>query len=180
MGGAVPGAGTGREGVAEVRRGSVGLCPVAGFEVWRSLASFAEPSAGVSGGGNAQAPCSQPALGTVPGERLLVTLEKTGINRRTGRWVRNWRRQRVALKGERPGWRQATGEAPLGPTLFRVFITDLGPKCGNGLIKFADGTQWGGIGGAGEDRSIAQDELDNLVKWSKRNRLRLNRGKSCI
>uniref|UniRef100_A0A8C3F5V5 Reverse transcriptase domain-containing protein n=1 Tax=Chrysemys picta bellii TaxID=8478 RepID=A0A8C3F5V5_CHRPI len=97
------------------------------------------------------------------------------------RWIRNWlrgRMQRVVLKGELSGWREVTSGVPqgsvLGPILFNLFITDLGTDCKSGLIKFADDTKVGGVVNSEEDRDILQGDLNELVNWSIRNRMKFN------
>uniref|UniRef100_A0A452HYE6 Reverse transcriptase domain-containing protein n=1 Tax=Gopherus agassizii TaxID=38772 RepID=A0A452HYE6_9SAUR len=121
------------------------------------------------------------AFDTVPHGELLVKLEKMGINMKIERWIRNWlkgRLQRVVLKGELSGWKEVTSGVPqgsvLGPILFNLFITDLGTKSGNVLIKFADDTKLGGIANTEKDRDIIQEDLDDLVNWSNSNRMKFN------
>ncbi|CAM4611597.1 unnamed protein product [Caretta caretta] len=116
------------------------------------------------------------AFDTVPHKKLLAKLEKMGINMKIERWIRNWlkgRLQRVILKGELSGWKEFTSGVPqgsvLGPMLFNLFITDLGTKSENVLIKFADDTKLGGIANTERDRDIIQEDLDNLVNWSNSN-----------
>ncbi|CAM5110740.1 unnamed protein product [Eretmochelys imbricata] len=113
--------------------------------------------------------------------KLLVKLEKKGINMKIERWIRNWlkgRLQRVQLKGELSGWREVTSGVPqvsvLGPILFNLFITDLGTKSRSVLIKFADDTKLGGIANLEKDRDIIQKDLDDLVNWSNSNRMKFN------
>ncbi|CAM4653297.1 unnamed protein product [Lepidochelys kempii] len=104
-----------------------------------------------------------------------------GINMKIERWMRNWltgRLQRVLLKGELSGWREVTSGVPqasvLGPILFNLFIIDLGTKSGSVLIKFGDHTKLGGIANLERDRDIIQEDLDDLVNWSNRNRMKFN------
>ncbi|CAM4321681.1 unnamed protein product [Lepidochelys kempii] len=121
------------------------------------------------------------AFDTVPHGELLVKLDKMGINRKIERWIGNWlkgRLQRVLLKGELSGWREVTSGVPqgsvLGPILFNLFIADLGTKSGSVLIKFADDTKLGGIANLEKDRDTLQEDLDDLVNWSNRNRMKFN------
>ncbi|CAM4513742.1 unnamed protein product [Caretta caretta] len=121
------------------------------------------------------------AFDTVPHGELLVKLDKMGINRKIERWIGNWlkgRLQRVLLKGELSSWREVTSGVPqgsvLGPILFNLFITDLGTKSGSVLIKFADDTKLGGIANLEKDRDTLQEDLDDLVNWSNRNRMKFN------
>ncbi|CAM4576074.1 unnamed protein product [Caretta caretta] len=118
---------------------------------------------------------------------LLTKLEKTGINMKIERWIRNWlkgRLQRVTLKGELSGWKEVTSGVPqgsvLGPILFHLFIIDLGTKSWNVLIKFADDTKLGGIANTEKDRDIIQEDLDDLVNWSNSNRMKFNSEKCKI
>uniref|UniRef100_A0A452IU09 Reverse transcriptase domain-containing protein n=1 Tax=Gopherus agassizii TaxID=38772 RepID=A0A452IU09_9SAUR len=119
------------------------------------------------------------ASDTVPHGELLVKLEKMGINMKTERWIRNWlkgKQQRVVLKGELSGWKEVTSGVPqgsvLGPILFNLFITYLGTKSGNVLIKFADDTKLGGTANIEKDRDILQEDLDDLVNWSNSNKMK--------
>uniref|UniRef100_A0A452GZ21 Reverse transcriptase domain-containing protein n=1 Tax=Gopherus agassizii TaxID=38772 RepID=A0A452GZ21_9SAUR len=121
------------------------------------------------------------AFDTVPHGELLVKLEKMGMNMKVVSWIRNWlkgRLQRVVLKGELSGWKEVTSGVPqgsvLGPILFNLFITDLGTKSGNVLIKFADDTKLGGIANTEKDRDTIQEDLNHLVNWSNRNRMKYN------
>ncbi|CAM5116524.1 unnamed protein product [Natator depressus] len=118
---------------------------------------------------------------TMPHGELLAKLEKIGINMKIERWIKNWlkgRLQWVTLKGELSGWREVTRGVPqgsvLGPILFNLFITDLGTKNWNVLIKFVDDTKLGGIANAEKDQDIIQEDLDDLVNWSKSNRMKFN------
>ncbi|CAM5171235.1 unnamed protein product [Eretmochelys imbricata] len=124
------------------------------------------------------------AFDTVPHGKLLDKLEKMGVNMKIERWIRNWlkgRLQRVTMKGELSCWKEVTSGVPqgsvLGPILFNLFITDLGTKSGNVLIKFADDTKLGGIANAEKDRDIIQEDLDDHVNWSNSNRMKFNNEK---
>ncbi|CAM5150473.1 unnamed protein product [Natator depressus] len=104
-----------------------------------------------------------------------------GINMKIERWIGNWlkgRLQRVLLQGELSSWREVTSGVPqgsvLGPILFNLFITDLGTRSGSVLIKFADDTKLGGIANLEKDRDTLQEDLDDLVNWSNRNRMKFN------
>ncbi|CAM4653200.1 unnamed protein product [Caretta caretta] len=117
----------------------------------------------------------------VPYEELLAKLEKMGINMKIERWIRNClkgRLQRVTLKGELSGWKEVTSGVPqgsvLGPTLFNLFIADLGTKSRNVLIKFVDDTKLGGIANTEKDQDIIQEDLEDLVNWSNSNRMKRN------
>ncbi|CAM5146391.1 unnamed protein product [Natator depressus] len=121
------------------------------------------------------------AFDTVPHGELLAKLEKMGFNMKIERWIRNWlkgRLQWVTLKGELSGWKEVTSGIPqgtvLGPILFNLFITELGTKRGNVLIKFADDMKLGGIANTEKDRDIIQEDLDDLVNWSNCNRMKFN------
>ncbi|CAM4684360.1 unnamed protein product, partial [Lepidochelys kempii] len=121
------------------------------------------------------------AFDMVPHGELLAKLEKMGINMKTERWIRNWlkgRLQQVTLEGELSGWKEITSGVPqgsvLGSILFKLFITDLGTKSGNVLIKFADDMKLGGIADTEKDQDIIQEDLDDLVNWSNSNRMKFN------
>ncbi|CAM4571088.1 unnamed protein product [Caretta caretta] len=121
------------------------------------------------------------AFDIVPHGELLVQLENMWINMKIERWKRKCltgRLQQVLLKGELSGWREVTSGVPqgsvLGPILFNLFITDLGTKSGNVLIKFADDTKLGGIANLERDWDIIQEDLDDLVNWSNSNRMKFN------
>ncbi|CAM4552508.1 unnamed protein product [Caretta caretta] len=127
------------------------------------------------------------AFDTVPQGELLAKLENMGINMKIERWIRNWlkgRLQRVTLKGELSDWKEVTSGVPqgsvLGPILFNLFITDLGTKGRNVLIKFADDTKLGGIANTEKDQDIIQEDLEDLVNWSNSNRMKFNSEKCKI
>uniref|UniRef100_A0A8C8RQ22 Reverse transcriptase domain-containing protein n=1 Tax=Pelusios castaneus TaxID=367368 RepID=A0A8C8RQ22_9SAUR len=110
-----------------------------------------------------------------------------GINMNIVRWIRNWlkgRLQWVILKGELSSWREVTSGVPqesvLGPILFKLFVTNLGIKSGTVLIKFADDPKLGGIANTEKDRDTIQKDLDDLITWSIRNRMKFKNGKCKI
>ena len=65
----------------------------------------------------------------------------------------------------------------LGPLLFLVFINDLPELVTNFCKLFADDIKLIGIVKNSLDQKILQEDIDKLVRWSKRWNMEFNEGK---
>ena len=88
------------------------------------------------------------AFDTIPHERLLLKLEKYGIDGELLSWVKdflNGRRQRVILNGECSDRKNVTSGVPqgsvLGPVLFIIYVNDMPDSLQNFCKIFADDTK---------------------------------------
>jgi len=88
------------------------------------------------------------AFDSVPHERLLLKLNKYGIDGPLLLWLRHfltYRQQRVGIRGIYSNWSAVTSGVPqgtiLGPTLFLIYVNDI-PNIVNSSFKlFADDTK---------------------------------------
>ncbi|PKU41478.1 rna-directed dna polymerase from mobile element jockey-like [Limosa lapponica baueri] len=99
-------------------------------------------------------------------------------------WVGNWLTgctQRVVVNISFSNWQPVTSGVPrgpiLGPTLFKISISDLddGIKCT--LMNFVDDTKLSGEVDSSEGRATLQEDLDRLEKWTNKNLMKFNKGK---
>ena len=124
------------------------------------------------------------AFDTVPHQRLLAKLEAYGITGNTLGWIRNFlleRRQRVVVNGKLSAWALILSGIPqgsvLGPILFVIFINDL-PDVVTSMVKiFADDTKLFHSVHSPQHRIQLQNDLDNLVEWSRKWQLGFNEAK---
>ena len=93
----------------------------------------------------------------------------------TVNWVSNWltgRKQRVTVEGGKSSWTTVHSGVPqgpvLGPLLFIIYINDLDNTVGSNIIKFTDGTKMFRKVRPGQDSQVLQEDLDSLVRWSKK------------
>jgi len=78
----------------------------------------------------------------------------------------------VVLNGSYSEWKKVTSGVPqgsvLGPLLFLVYIDDLDANLVSKISKFADDTKLGGKVDNVQDRLQIQQDLANIVEWSKK------------
>ena len=125
------------------------------------------------------------AFDKVPHGRLINKLEAYGFNGNLLNWVRDFlndRKQRVVINGISSNMESVTSGIPqgsvLGPTLFVIFINDL-PETVKAYVKiFADDTKIFNAINSSDDNVILQEDIDNLVNWSKKWQLPFNMEKS--
>jgi hypothetical protein len=124
------------------------------------------------------------AFDKVPHQRLISKLQKHGLDGGVLEWIRAWlsnRKQRVSIRGEKSGWRSVTSGIPqgsvLGPLLFIMFINDIDNVVQNSLLKFADDTKIFGVIQNKVQHQQLQDDLSNLVDWSKKWQMQFNTSK---
>ena len=126
----------------------------------------------------------QKAFDKVPHQRLLLKLKAHGIGNDVIIWIEKWlthRRQRLIVDGEISNWKSVLSGVPqgsvLGPILFLIYINDLEDDISSRVLKFADDTKVTND----KDKQNLQDDLEKLVKWSKKWQMLFNFGKcKCI
>ena len=124
------------------------------------------------------------AFDTVPQRRLLIKLQKLGIEGRLLKWIEAFlssRQMRILVNGYGSRWAEVLSGVPqgsvLGPLLFLVFVNDLPDWVHNSIRMFADDTKiWAEIRTA-EDGDSLQRDLDKLVEWSNLWLLKFNTSK---
>ena len=116
------------------------------------------------------------AFDTVPHQRLPVLrkLKAYGIAGKLLNWTEDFlsgRRQRVVVNGKLSTWADILSGIPqgsvLGPILFVIFINDLPDAVISTTKIFADDTKLFRAVKSQEDHEILQQDLDNLVDWSR-------------
>ena len=105
--------------------------------------------------------------------RLMEKLRGYGIQGKTHRWIESWlagRTQRVVLEGEMSDYCPVSSGVPqgsvLGPTLFLLYINDIGQEISSTIRLFADDTILYHPISSEADALQLQADLDKLVKWS--------------
>ena len=116
--------------------------------------------------------------------RLMRKIESCGITGQVQRWIKSFlqgRRQRVRVGEAVSGWKKVTSGIPqgsvLGPTLFVLFINDLPQVVESRVALFADDTKVFREIQSDEDREKLQQDIDELLIWSKKWQLPFNESK---
>ena len=124
------------------------------------------------------------AFDSVPHMRLMRKIESCGITGQVQRWIKSFlqgRRQRVRVGEAVSGWKKLTSGIPqgsvLGPTLFVLFINDLPQVVESRVALFADDTKVFREIQSDEDREKLQQDIDELLIWSKKWQLPFNESK---
>ncbi|XP_031451345.1 ubiquitin carboxyl-terminal hydrolase 35 [Phasianus colchicus] len=124
------------------------------------------------------------AFDTVLRDIMVTKLEKNGSEGRTARWIRSWLdgpTQRVAVSCSKSMWRPVMSGVPqelvLGPSLFNIFVDNVGSGAECTLSKFADNTKPSGVADTLEERDALQRELDRLERWVHANLVELSKAK---
>ena len=115
------------------------------------------------------------AFDRVPHERLLLKLNRHGIDGPLLLWLRNFlknRQQRVTIRETYSNWSPVTSGVPqgtiLGPTLFLLNVNDISNVVTSSIKMFADDTKiYREINNA-EDTLALQSDLDFLEKLDKK------------
>ena len=119
------------------------------------------------------------AFDSVPHIRMKMKIENCGITGQVQRWIKSFlqgRRQRVRVGEAVSRWKKVISGIPqgsvLGPTLFVLFINDL-----SRVALFADDTKVFREIQSDEDREKLQQDIDELLIWSKKWQLPFNESK---
>ena len=121
------------------------------------------------------------AFDKVPHQRLVMKLYYYGIRGRTLIWIQNFlanRTQQVAVEGEKSETADVTSGVPqgsvLGPTLFLVYINDIGDNITSKLRLFADDTILYRSIRNSTDTRILQEDLERLQAWEQQWQMEFN------
>ena len=117
----------------------------------------------------------------MPHERLLLKLNRHGIDGPLLLWFRNFlknRQQRVTIRGTFSNWSLVTSGVPqgtiLGPTLFLLYVNDIPNVVTSSIKMFADDTKiYREINNA-EDTLALQSDLDCLENWTRSWQVKFN------
>ena len=121
------------------------------------------------------------AFDRVPHERLLLKLNRHGIDGPLLLWLRNFlknRQQRVTIRETYSSWSPVTSGVPqgttLGPTLFLLNVNDISNVVTSFIKMFADDTKiYREINNA-EDTLALQSDLDFLENWTRSWKVKFN------
>ena len=121
------------------------------------------------------------AFDKVPHKRLLIKLDFYGIRGKTKRWIENFllcRTQQVAVEGETSCTGDVISGVPqgsvLGPTLFLIYINDLGDGIKATVRLFADDTMLYSQISCITDANQLQEDLDKLEEWESKWQMAFN------
>ena len=115
------------------------------------------------------------AFDKVSHNRLLYKLQAYGIQGKAHRWIADFlagRSQKVVVDGEESESCPVTSGVPqgsvLGPTLFLLFINDIGNDITSNIRLFADDTILYRPISSSTDADQLQADLDRLHDWSNK------------
>ena len=124
------------------------------------------------------------AFDSVPHLRLLAKLQSYGIAGSVWSWIRSFlkdRKQKVVLAGAESDWSLVTSGVPqgsvLGPVLFVCFINDMPGLVSSFVHIYADDTKISREVSCEMDADVLQNDLNELIKWSKTWQLGFNSSK---
>jgi hypothetical protein len=125
------------------------------------------------------------AFDKVDHKLLLVKLQKYGFSSQLITWIRSFltdRKQCVVLDGHRSVLASIISGVPqgtvLGPILFILFINDLqGCVQHSNVSFFADDTRVSKQIASQHDVSLLQEDLNNIISWSRSNNMKLHEDK---
>lgn len=123
----------------------------------------------------------QKAFDSVPHGGLLQKLTSIGINGKLHSWIQSFltnRKQRVKIKGIVSDWVDVLSGVPqgsvLGPLLFIIYINDIVEELNCNCYLYADDMKMYKILKSEDDCCCLQKNLNNVVKWSDKWKIRLN------
>ena len=122
------------------------------------------------------------AFDSVPHERLLLKLQRHGIDGSLLLWIRNFltnRRQRVVLRVNCSDWSPVISGEPqgkiLGPILFIIYINDISTNITLTVKIYADESKiYRTINKLDKDIPALQLDLNRLSDWANKWQLRFN------
>ena len=122
------------------------------------------------------------AFDVVPHQRLIMKLYFYGIRDNTLVWIQNFlhgRTQEVVVEGKKSSVGKVISGMPqgsvLGPTLFLIYINDLGEGIDAKVRLFADDTiLYKAIENIVADSESLQRDLNKLEKWEKEWQMKFN------
>ena len=124
------------------------------------------------------------AFDSVPHERLLLKLNRYGIDRQLYLWFRNFltnRRQRVQIRGSYSEWSPVISGVPqgsiLGPIMFLIYVNDIPNIITSTAKLFADDTKIYRQINKVEDSIALQSDLTALDLWADRWQVKFNPSK---
>ena len=121
---------------------------------------------------------------SVPHERLLLKLNRYGIDGQLYLWFRNFltnRRQRVQIRGSYSEWSPVISGVPqgsiLGPIMFLIYVNDIPNIITSTAKLFADDTKIYRQINKVEDSIALQSDLTALDLWADRWQVKFNPSK---
>ena len=122
------------------------------------------------------------AFDRVPHERLLLKLNRHGIDGPLLRWFRHFltnRMQRVVIRSKYSDWSSVKSGVPqgtiLGPILFIIYINDISTDLTSTVKIYADDTKiYRTIGSPDVDIPALQCDLDRLGVWANKWQMNFN------
>ena len=122
------------------------------------------------------------AFDSVPHRRLLLKLERYGIDSPLLNWFQSFligRSQRVVLRGSHSSWTQVKSGVPqgtiLGPILFIMYVDDISTGVSSTVKLYADDTKlYREIENIPDDTHVLQSDLFRLTEWCKTWQLKFN------
>ena len=109
------------------------------------------------------------AYDKVPHRRLVLKLEKYGIEGEVLDWIKMFlheRQQRVCVNGFYSDWKDVVSGIPqgsvLGALLFVIYINDMPEEIESNIYLFADDTKSFRTLNSPDDHEILQSDLDKL------------------
>ena len=127
------------------------------------------------------------AFDSVPYRRLMRKVSACGIRGKLLRWIDDFlanRTQRVVINKEKSQEGSVTSGIPQGsvlePILFVIYINDLPANVKSQVKMFADDTKLFTRVDVPNDHEIMQNDLDELMQWSNKWKLKFHPEKCCV
>ncbi|BHF61912.1 hypothetical protein SprV_0100489200 [Sparganum proliferum] len=124
------------------------------------------------------------AFDSVPHQRLLHKLSRTGVKGNLLKWTQSFRCQTVHVGGQQSTEVAVESGVPqgsvLGPTLFIIYVDDCVSELDCGVAMFADDIKLWSVIRTADDEEHLQANLNRLQQWSKDWLLQFNEKKCNI